>query len=188
VTSVAIVPAAGRSERFGSPKLVAGLQGEPLLARTLRSLLDGHVARVVVVASSAGAFERVPLIHDPRVCVVVNPQPERGMFSSVQVGLAVADGDPILILPGDMPFVREATVVAVLDAYGRSPGLIVPQHHARHGHPIALPGSIRQAALAASPSASLSDVIKSLHLETIEIEVPDKGILRDVDTPADLMG
>ena len=185
MTSLAIVPAAGRSDRFGSPKLTADLDGEPLLARTVRSLLDGHVARVVVVASEAGAFERVPLVQDPRVSVVVNPHADRGMFSSIQTGLAAADGDPILILPGDMPFVRPATVAAVLEAYRRAPGFIVPRRHSRRGHPIALPGSIRAAVLAAPPTTSLNELLKSQRLARTEVE-DDGGVLRDVDTPADL--
>jgi molybdenum cofactor cytidylyltransferase len=187
MTSLAIVPAAGRSDRFGSPKLTAVLHGEPLLARTIRSLLDGQVAQVVVVASAAGVFERVSLVHDPRVSVVVNPDPDRGMLSSIQTGLAAADGDPILILPGDMPFVRAATVAAVLEAYRREPGFIVPVRHARSGHPIALPGSLRSAVLAASPATSLNAVIKSQRLVRREIPVDDGGVLHDVDTPADLM-
>jgi molybdenum cofactor cytidylyltransferase len=187
MTSLAIVPAAGRSDRFGSPKLTADLRGEPLLARTIRSLLEGHVARVVVVASAADAFTRVPLVHDPRVSVVVNPDADRGMFSSIQTGLAAADGDPILILPGDMPFVRPTTVAAVLEAYRRAPGFIVPLRHSRRGHPIALPGSLRSAVLAASPAISLSALITSERLVRREIAVDDEGVLHDVDTPADLM-
>jgi molybdenum cofactor cytidylyltransferase len=187
MTSLAIVPAAGRSDRFGSPKLTADLQGEPLLGRTIRSLLDGHVARVVVVASAADAFVGVSLVHDPRVRVVVNPDADRGMFSSIQTGLAAADGDPILILPGDMPFVRPATVAAVLEAYRREPGFIVPQKHARAGHPIALPGFLRSAVLAASPTTSLNALIRAQRLVRREIPVDDGGVLRDVDTPADLM-
>ena len=86
-----------------------------------------------------------------------------------------------------MPFVRPATVAAVLEAYRRSPGFIVPQRHSRPGHPIALPGALRPALLAASPTTSLNELIKSQRLARLEIEVEDGGILRDVDTPADLM-
>jgi molybdenum cofactor cytidylyltransferase len=186
VTSVAIVPAAGRSERFGSAKLVTTLDGELLLSRTVRSLLEGHVARVVVVAAETGAFDRIPLLRDPRVAIVVNPNPDRGMFSSIQTGWSAAEGDPVLILPGDMPFVQAATVAAVIAAYRQRPGLVVAQRHARHGHPIALPGSWRAAALAAPATSTLDAFIKSQGLEPIEVEVDDKGILHDVDTPADL--
>jgi molybdenum cofactor cytidylyltransferase len=187
VTSVAIVPAAGRSDRFGAPKMTAALGGEPLLGRTIRSLLEGQIARVVVVAAATGAFDQLRAMRDPRVSVVINPDRDRGMFSSIQVGLAAADGDPIMVLPGDMPFVQPATVARLLEAYRRTPGFIVPQRHARHGHPIVLPGSIRTAALAASPTSSLNDLIKGQGLVALEVEVDDRGILHDVDTPADLL-
>jgi molybdenum cofactor cytidylyltransferase len=188
MTAVAIVPAAGRSERFGSPKMRSLVNGEPMLTRALRCLLDARVARAVIVVSHADVFTGVPLVDDPRVRVVVNPAPERGMFSSIQTGLAAAEGDPILILPGDMPFVGTPTVRAVLEAYARRPGLVVPQRHARHGHPIALPGSARTAILASLPTSTLDAVIKSLALPRAEVDVEDPGILHDVDTPADLMG
>lgn len=188
MTSLAIVPAAGRAERFGSSKLTADLRGEPLLAHTVRSLLDGHVARVVVVAAETGAYRAIPLLRDPRVTIVVNTDADRGMFSSIQTGLAASDGDPILILPGDMPFVRPESIARLLEVYRTTPGLlVVPQRHARHGHPVVVPGSIRAAALAASPFSTLADVIKAQRLVPREVELDDKGILRDVDTPADLM-
>src|SRR5690242_3670734 len=47
----AVVPGAGRAERFGSQKLLADLDGEPLLNHTLRSLLDAGLQRVVLVVS-----------------------------------------------------------------------------------------------------------------------------------------
>ena len=188
LSSLAIVPAAGRSDRFGSPKLIARLGGQPLLDRTIRALLDGHVARVIVVAPHTGAFGDVTMLRDPRVTVVVNPDPNRGMFSSIQTGLAATtDGDPILILPGDMPFVRPSTVSAVMKAYAREKCFVIPQRHKRHGHPIALPGAIRTAALAAPATSTLDAVIKSQQLKHFELEVDDEGILHDVDTPADLM-
>jgi molybdenum cofactor cytidylyltransferase len=164
------------------------VHGEPMLTRTVRALLDAHVGQVVVVAAHTGAFDGMPLIDDPRVRVVVNPEPDRGMFSSVQAGLGAAEGHPILILPGDMPFVRPSTVTAVLDGFTRQPGFVVPQRHARHGHPIALPGSARAAILKAAPTATLDVVLKALALPRLEVEVDDRGILHDVDTPADLMG
>lgn len=188
MTSLAIVPAAGRGERFGSSKLTADLRGEPLLAHTVRSLLDGHVAHVVVVASETGAYRAIPLLRDPRVTIVVNTDADRGMFSSIQTGLAAAEGDPILVLPGDMPFVRPETVATLLERYRTDPGrLIIPLRHARHGHPVLVPGRVRAAALSASPLSTLDALIKDQRLVPLEVEIDDPGILHDVDTPADLM-
>ena len=166
--------------------MTTAFEGEPLLARTVRALLEGHVARVVVVSSETGAFDHIPLMRDPRVTVVVNPDPDRGMFSSIQTGWAAAEGDPVLILPGDMPFVQSTTVAAVIAAYRQTPGFVVARRHARHGHPIALPGALRAAALAAPATSTLDAFIKAQGLLPIEVEVEDKGVLHDVDTPADL--
>ena len=76
--SVAVVTAAGAAERFGGKKLLAPVDGEPLLDHTIRSLLDGGVSEVIVVV---GADERAELerdingLNDPRVRPVENPDP-----------------------------------------------------------------------------------------------------------------
>ena len=61
--AIAIVPAAGKAERFGGAKLVADLKGEPLIDHTILSLLDGGIARIVGPAAieppSADAATRI---------------------------------------------------------------------------------------------------------------------------------
>src|ERR1043165_7180029 len=121
----AIVPAAGRGERFRESglstarvtrpsaataitKMLADIDGQPMLNRTIRCLIDGGVAEVIVVVAPdmTGAMTSVALLADARVRVVINPDPSRGMFSSIQLGVMATTGDPMLVLPGDMPFVR----------------------------------------------------------------------------------
>lgn len=187
MSSLAVVPAAGKGERFGGAKLLADVGGEPLLDRTIRSLLEGGVDRVIVAAPPSADFGTVRRLADPRVQVVVNPDPSRGMLSSIQAALASATGDPILILPGDMPFVRPETVAAVLDAARSSGRIVAPARGGRHGHPVALPGDLREVILATDVSLSLKDVIAAVPSGRVEIPVDDPGILRDVDIRADLM-
>lgn len=114
----AIVPAAGRSSRFGSMKLLADIDGAPLLDHTLRSLLAARIDCVVVVVAPDAALSAVPALADPRVRLVVNPDPVRGMFSSIQTGLGEVDEahGVTIVLPADMPFVRPETVAAVISA------------------------------------------------------------------------
>jgi molybdenum cofactor cytidylyltransferase len=181
---VAIVPAAGKAERFGGEKLVVDIKGEPLLNWTLWSLLDGGVGKVVVVTAPGADFRNVKLTTDPRVLLVVNTDPSRGMLSSVQTGLSVVSGDPLLFLPADMPFINSSTVTAITTACIRRQRVIVPVHHERRGHPIAVPGILRRQILSAPPDATLKDALGDA--ERIELPVSDAGILRDVDRPADL--
>jgi len=195
VGAIAIVTAAGKGERFGGGKLIAPLEGEPLLNRTVRSLLDGGAGRVVVVAAPDSRLDGVTLLGDPRVALVINPDPSRGMFSSIQTGVAAAGlsdspdraGDPILVLPGDMPFVKATTVAAVIARAAANPGKIVsPRHRGSHGHPVALPGGLRREILDAPPSLTLAMLIESHASERTFVDVDDRGIVRDVDERADL--
>jgi molybdenum cofactor cytidylyltransferase len=117
----------------------------------------------------------------------MNPDPARGMFSSVQAGCVAAEGaDPLLILPGDMPFVRPDTVAAVLAAYARSGRIVSPRFAGKRGHPIALPPALRNEILTADPGTSLEVLLKTHESTRVSVDVDDDGLLRDVDRPADL--
>lgn len=185
-----MVPAAGRGRRFGGAKLLADLGGEALVNRTLRSLLEGGVDRVVVVAARGGAVATagattVPLLGDPRVELVLNPDPSRGMFSSIQEGLQVVDADTVLVLPADMPFVDSRTVAAVIRAAAGF-GIISPRHAGRRGHPVALSGTVCQAVLKAAVESNLKQALADLDPPRTALDVDDPGVLRDVDVAGDL--
>jgi molybdenum cofactor cytidylyltransferase len=187
--AVAVVTAAGSAERFGGKKLLTLIDGEPLLDHTIRALLEGGAAEVIVVVGmdSRAELERdVNSMLDPRVRPVENPDPSRGMLSSIQEGVAQAQGDIILVMPGDMPFVSPETVGAVIAAYERKPAIVSPRYRGKRGHPVALPGSLRDEIRAAPAGATLHDVIHAHTDIRVDVDVQDAGIIRDVDRPEDL--
>lgn len=186
MSAVAIVPAAGKGERFGGVKLMARFKGEPLINWTLWSLLDGGISSVVVVTSPGADFSEAPLMNDLRVSVVVNEDPSRGMFSSIQAGLSITGGDPLVILPADMPFVASGTVTEVVLACIRRGRVTIPIHQEQRGHPIAIPASFRRALLLAPPETTLKHALAAAGADPVELPVGDGGILKDVDTPTDL--
>ena len=188
MTAVAVVPAAGAGERFGGDKILTPIDGTPMLERAVRSLLDGGVDAVVVVLGGEGPDLRrlLPVLADRRVSVAVNPDPSRGMLSSIQTGLAGVTGDPILVLPADMPYVRSSTVAALLQSYDERAAIISPRCDGKRGHPVVIPGRYRDEILQMPPSATLHDVIRAHAGERVDLEVTDRGILRDVDIMADL--
>ena len=183
---VAVVPAAGFSTRFGAAKLLADVGGRPLIARTLASLLDGGVASIVVVTREGSGLDGVDALADSRVTAVVNPDPARGMFSSIQVGLAAAGGDVVLVLPADMPFVASATVAAVGVRAAATQSVIVPVHQGRNGHPIAMPRAVCDRLSVLDPATTLKEALAAVGASRETLDVPDPGVLRDVDVPGDL--
>lgn len=188
MASLAVVPAAGAAERFGSDKLLASVGGAPLLERTVRSLLEGGVDRVVVVLGPRAAElrERVPALREKAVSIATNPHPERGMLSSVQQGLRGAQGEPVLVLPGDMPYVEPATVAALLQRQRETGAIVSPRFDGKRGHPVAIPGALRDEILAACQNATLHEVLRAHASQRLDLDVYDRGVLRDVDAPEDL--
>jgi CTP:molybdopterin cytidylyltransferase MocA len=187
--AVAVVTAAGSAERFGGKKLLAPVDGEPLLDHTIRSLLEGGVTEVIVVVGTDARRELerdVNAMNDSRVRPVENPDPSRGMFSSIQVGVATANGDALVVLPGDMPYVRAETVRAVIAKYRERPAIVSPRYKGKRGHPVVMPLSLRDEIAATAPTANLHEVIKHHQDERVDLDVDDAGVVRDVDTPADL--
>jgi molybdenum cofactor cytidylyltransferase len=189
VRAVAVVTAAGSAERFGGKKLLTPIDGEPLLDHTIDALLEGGAAEVIVVVGKDGRAELerdVNAMLDPRVRAVENPDPSRGMFSSIQEGVAQAQGDAILVMPGDMPFVSSQTVRAVIAAYEQKPAIVSPRYRGKRGHPVALPMSLRDEIREAKPGSTLHDVIHGHTDMRIDVDVEDAGVIRDVDRPEDL--
>jgi molybdenum cofactor cytidylyltransferase len=186
--AVAVVPAAGAAERFGGAKLLASIGGMPLLERTIRSVLDGGVGKVVVVLGPGADEIRkgIPALADRRVTVTTNRKPERGMMSSIQAGVREAEGDPILVLPGDMPYVDAATVSAVMRKHEEGATIVSPRFEGKRGHPVAIPAKYRQEILDAPEGATLHDVLRAHASERVDLDVYDKGVVRDVDRPSDL--
>jgi CTP:molybdopterin cytidylyltransferase MocA len=184
----AVVLAAGASTRMGEAKallrLADGRRFVDAIAATARAAGTGGV--LVVVGPPHGATIRAGL--PPGAGAAWNPQPERGMLSSVQAGLAALPGgaSAALIWPVDIPFVRAATVRAILDA---APGrIVVPVHNKRGGHPLRVPrrffGEI--AALERSaPERGLKALLDAHAGEVERLAVADRAVLVDVDTPED---
>lgn len=188
MAAVGVVPAAGAAERFGGEKLLASVGGRPMLERTVASLLDAGVERVVVVLGSDARAIRdgVALLADRRVRVVTNPRPERGMISSIQAGVREAHGDVLVVLPGDMPYVEPATVGALLRASETGGGIVSPRFEGKRGHPVVIPARYRDEIAAAAPGETLHDVLRRHAGERRDLDVLDRGVIRDVDTPHDL--
>jgi molybdenum cofactor cytidylyltransferase len=181
---VAIVPAAGRSARFGRMKLLADLDGQPLVVRTIHSLSEAGIQRVIIVVAPQ-PFGTLELFKDSRVSFVTNPDPSRGMFSSIQEGLLAAAGTA-LVLPADMPFVTASTVAAVRDMCLETERVVVPLFQGRGGHPVALPSAVVLALRRAAPSSNLKEELGRLSISPVRLPVNDSGVLRDVDVPEDL--
>jgi molybdenum cofactor cytidylyltransferase len=190
-----VLLAAGASSRFGSPKLLADVGGEPLLRKVTRTFCDAGFDEVLVVVGCGGDALRESVTAEsgaPRVRLVDNPRWNAGMFTSVKTGLAavVAGGRSthVAVSPADLPFLCEESLRRMKDAAALldERTLAVPAHAGRRGHPLVFSAALVPRILSWPDDRRLSDLFSEPDLRIHHVEGFDDGILRDVDRPQDL--
>ncbi len=194
----AVLLAAGTSSRFGSPKLLAEVEGEPILRRVTKTFCSAGLDDVLVVLPSSEGDGLKNLlrgvIEDVRgpVRCVENPRWQDGMFTSVKAGLAAVAArgrsTHVAVSPADLPFLREESLRTILSAAASVDAhtLVVPTHGGRRGHPLLFAAALIPRVLSWADHRRLSHLFEESDLSVLNLEGFDDGILRDVDRPADL--
>lgn len=186
--TAALVMAAGSGTRFGGGKLLASLAGRPLLQHVLdRAAEAGLSAAIVVLGRDADAVERA--IAWRTETRIRNPDPDRGLASSLRLGMASLDPavEGVVILLADQPLVAAATIRALIEA---SPDparpIVVPAYSAARGrNPVLLRRAAFHLVEATDGDRGFGPVIEA-HPELVH-EIAIEGDNPDVDTPDDLV-
>jgi CTP:molybdopterin cytidylyltransferase MocA len=149
---VGLVLAAGAGSRFGGPKgLARTADGEPWVARAVRTLQHGGCGDVLV-AVGAAAEEVAALVPASATVVLVEDWVE-GMSASLRAGLeaaAIRRAEAVVLVTVDTPDLPSAAVRRVLAAApDRESALVQAVYAGRPGHPVLI-GADHSAAAGAS--------------------------------------
>jgi CTP:molybdopterin cytidylyltransferase MocA len=169
-----VILSGGASRRMGSPKALLRFQNETFLDRLIRV---GEHARLI----------REGIERGRDVLFAENPDPERGMLSSLQCGLALVppDADAAMFLPVDHPNMEASTIETLAARFRAVPApVIVPTYAGEHGHPVCIARQVLDELLALPLDAKASDVIHRHVARTIYVPVSDTAVVTDVDDPA----
>jgi CTP:molybdopterin cytidylyltransferase MocA/SAM-dependent methyltransferase len=188
--TVAIVLAAGAGSRFGGGKLLASLDGRPILQHVLDRLAEAGLTEVLVVlGDDATAIEAAIDWRDEGR--VRNDDPGRGLSSSVRVGIEALDAsvEAALIVLGDQPLVSVAAIRALFAApFDPTHPIVVPVYAADHGrNPVRIGREAFGFVGETVGDRGLGPVIAA-HPELVrEVAIDDPCGNPDVDTRADLV-
>jgi molybdenum cofactor cytidylyltransferase len=191
-----LILAAGAGRRFGGGKMRARLDGRPLVGHVIATARVAGLGRLVLVLGGDATAVRADLVAaDPDaldgVLVAVNPAAERGLATSLRLGLAAAAADPrpdgVLILLGDQPRVHPAALTALLAAVAPPDALAVVVDHAgdRAPNPVLLLLPQGLALVAELDGDRGLGPLLAARPERV-LRVPVAGANPDVDTPAHL--
>ena len=186
---VGVLLAAGSGSRFGGDKLLAKLDdGRSLALAALDGLAAGVDAVIVVVRPGDAALHS--LFARSGALVAVCSDAAEGMGASLACGVrAVQQRFPqaqgVIIALADMPWLSSQTVERIANALRRGAAMVAPTYNGTRGHPV---GSARLfVELQTLSGDEGARGLLSAHASDLElIAVDDPGVLRDVDTPADL--
>jgi molybdenum cofactor cytidylyltransferase len=188
VTTAAVILAAGAGSRFGGDKLVALLDGRPIVRHVVDAAARAGLDPIVVVVPPDGPVRALDL---DLAWLVVNPNPAEGLSSSVRLGLRALEGeaavDAAVLLPGDQPRIASATIAALVAAADDRPRTpFVLARHAGDGvpNPILARRSIWRLADELVGDRGFGPVLAT-HPELVR-EVAVGGSNPDIDTTADL--
>ena len=180
-----IVPAAGLGSRFGGPlhKLEQPFEGSTVLGTTVRHAIETQLpVLVVTTAPLAPLVGRLLATRD--ILVLSEAAAARGMGATIAAGVAERSGAPgWLVLPGDMPLVRPGTLLAVAGALAQHP-VAYAQHRGRRGHPVAFAAELYSELIQLTGEDGARRVMQRYPAHGQDVD--DRGVLLDVDTPADL--
>lgn len=188
MTVGAVVLAAGAGTRFGGAKLLAELDGRPIVAHVVETARSAGLDPIVVVVPPAGPLGALELGPVRRV---TNPHPEEGLSSSVRLGLRSFELEPdvsaAVILPGDQPRVRSEVIRRLVEtAASTEAPLLIGARHAGDAAPN--PILARRAAWRLADDLVGDRGFGPLLADRPDLVawVPVEGENPDVDTRADL--
>jgi molybdenum cofactor cytidylyltransferase len=193
-----VILAAGASSRMGRDKALLPWPADVKAIASWRQtflgaaieMLRPHTDLVIVVAGS-NENSVMPVVYSAGAFLITNPQPERGQFSSLQIGLQEVlnrGRDAAMVALVDRPPVLPKTVEALRAAFIAAPDKIwsvVPQFEGKHGHPYVIGREMIEAFLRAPVDSVARDVEHANQDHIFYQPVNDPGVCSNIDTPAD---
>jgi CTP:molybdopterin cytidylyltransferase MocA len=188
----AVILAAGFSSRMGRDKALLpwppGSEDGTLLSAAIAALKP--FAQTVIVVAGNNALSLAPIAAELGAELVRNPEPERGQFSSLQIGLraAIERGYiAAIITPVDCPPLSRASLLDLCAFFEQSAvdgaWAVAPEHDGRRGHPLIAGHPLIEAFLDA-PATSNAREVKQSHLDKFRyLTVPDSLLTIDLNTP-----
>jgi molybdenum cofactor cytidylyltransferase len=187
----AVILAAGQSSRYraadpsAASKVVATLDGKPLVRHVAEAALAGRLDPIVVVTGFAREHVEDALVGlDVRF--VHNPAFATGLASSLRAGVAALGPgvSGVAILLADMPMITGELTAALARAFAAHPqaNALVPVRKGQRGNPVFIGEKLFSEVAKLEGDAGARPLLKG-RSDVVEIPVDDEGIAFDVDTP-----
>jgi molybdenum cofactor cytidylyltransferase len=182
----ALVLAAGMGRRMSGPnKMLLPFRDKPMVRWAADAASTSSADRVVLVTGrdgdavwQAAASARIERVH--------NSTPERGLASSLQIGLAaLSETDAIAVLLGDMPLVDSALLDKLFSHWRDGAYALAPAHEGTIGNPVILSAEAARDCMTLDGDSGARKLINARISDVVCVEVSNAAIFADVDSAPD---
>lgn len=190
-----VILAAGQSSRMGRDKAL--LPWPPVgnnlpckdtfLSAAIRSLADATDFVVVVAGENEAAL--APIVYANGATLARNPDPSRGQFSSLRVGLQELlnrGRDAAMVTLVDRPPANWATVQKLRQTFEQAPDsvwAVVPEYSGKHGHPYVAGREMIERFLREPPMGNARNVEHRFQSHVQYLAVEDPFVALNINTP-----
>lgn len=186
-----VVLASGLSRRFGGRnKLLADIDGRPMVHRTVSAYVDAGLSPVVVVVGH-DAGDVAAALGDLPVDLIHNPDFAQGQSRALVRGVGAIDGkvDAAVIGVADQPWLNSETIRLLTRAWEetRAP-IVVPVYGGQRGNPVLFSGELFSELLEVTGDTGGRPVLQRHRERAVWVEIADTDQGRDVDEPQSLPG
>jgi molybdenum cofactor cytidylyltransferase len=198
-----VILAAGESTRMGRDKALLPWPPDPagtlervgnspsgtLLSAAIEAL--GRYCDMVFVVAGKNETALRLVAYGCGAFLARNPTPERGQFSSLQIGLqeVMSRGrDAAMITLVDRPPPKAATLAKLLDAFeklNRNSWALVPQFEGKHGHPILVGREMIEVFLRSPATATAREIEHANQQRITYVPVDDSRVTVNINSPED---
>lgn len=186
-----VILGAGASSRMGRPKLLLPWRNTTVIGHIIHQWRELGAEQIAIVlrpgdAPLAAELDRFAFPPSNRI---ENPQPGRGMFSSILCAAHWQGWKPsiatLAVSLGDQPHLRLETLRALLEFHAQHPGTVCQPEFGGHArHPVLLPRAAFED-LKHTRAETLKDFLKLNLRSVVQYSVADAGLALDLDTPED---
>ena len=170
---------------MGRTKQLLPLGDRPVIAHAAGSISEAGIRDIVVVTGRGQDAVRACLTQLP-VKFASNDDPASDMAESIRIGLREIDAasSGVLVCLADHPLVSPETIGIIIHVHEADPArIIIPVHKGKRGHPSLFPSALLQEMFITA--GSLRDVITRHPDKIVLLDVPDEGVVLDMDTEED---
>jgi molybdenum cofactor cytidylyltransferase len=198
-----VILAAGESTRMGRDKALlpwppdtAGtLQrvGEAVSGTLLSAAIEslGRYCDMVIVVAGKNEAALRSVAYGCGASLAQNPAPDRGQFSSLQIGLQEVMNrgrDAAMITLVDRPPPNAPTLQKLLDAFEkreRNKWAVIPEFQGNHGHPIIIGREMIEAFLRSPATGNAREIEHANQQRIMYVPVDDSRVTANINTIED---